>query len=75
MLPELPIPVATYLAAEKTKDAEMLSLCFAADALVHDEGRDYRGLDAIKSWKREALDIRIQVFANAAQPEPPTSTC
>jgi len=23
------------------------------DALVHDEGRDYRGLDAIRSWKQE----------------------
>ena len=54
MLPGLPTPVATYLAAEKAKDAEMLSVCFAADALVHDEGRDYPSLDAIKSWKREA---------------------
>jgi hypothetical protein len=50
----LPRPVARYLAAEKAKDVDMLALCFAGDALVHDEGRDYRGLDAIKSWKREA---------------------
>jgi hypothetical protein len=53
MLLRLPRPVATYLAAEKAKDVDMLALCFASDALVHDEGRDYRGLDAIKSWKRE----------------------
>jgi ketosteroid isomerase-like protein len=46
--------VATYLAAEKAKDPNMLTLCFAHDALVHDEGRNYRGLDAIRSWKREA---------------------
>jgi len=50
---ELPKPVATYLAAVKAKDADMLALCFADDAVVHDEDRDYRGLDAIKSWKRE----------------------
>jgi SnoaL-like domain len=50
----LPWPVAMYLAAEKAKDPNMLSLCFSDDALVHDEGRDYRGLDAIRSWKREA---------------------
>lgn len=50
----LPTPVATYLAAEKAKDPDMLALCFADDALVHDEDRDYRGLDAIRSWKREA---------------------
>jgi SnoaL-like protein len=50
----LPDPVATYLAAEKAKDADMLALCFSDDAVVHDEGRDHRGLDAIRSWKREA---------------------
>jgi ketosteroid isomerase-like protein len=49
----LPKPVATYLAAVKAKDADMLDLCFADDAVVHDEDRDYRGLEAIKSWKRE----------------------
>ena len=49
----LPRPVATYLAAVKARDADMLALCFADDAVVHDEDRDYRGLDAIKSWKRE----------------------
>ena len=49
----LPRPVATYLAAVKEKDADMLALCFADDAWVHDENRDYRGLDAIRAWKRE----------------------
>ena len=49
----LPKPVTNYLAAVETKDTDMLSLCFADDALVHDEGRDYRGLDAIRSWKQE----------------------
>jgi hypothetical protein len=50
----LPRPIVTYLAAEKAKDPDKLALCFADDALVHDEDRDYRGLDAIRSWKREA---------------------
>ncbi len=49
----LPKTVANYLAAVEAKDADMLALCFADDALVHDEGRDYRGLDAIKSWMQE----------------------
>jgi len=40
----LPKPVATYLAAVKAKNADMLALCFADDARVHDENRDYRGL-------------------------------
>ncbi len=50
---ELPKPVATYLAAVKARDADMLALCFADDAVVHDEDREHRGLDAIKSWKQE----------------------
>jgi hypothetical protein len=49
----LPGPVATYLAAAKARDADMLSLCFAEDARVHDENSDYQGLDAIKAWKEE----------------------
>jgi len=49
----LPGPVATYLAAVKAKNADMLALCFADDARVHDENRDYRGLDAIRAWKQE----------------------
>src|SRR5438552_15030187 len=56
---EVPGPVATYLAAEKAKNSDLLALCFAEDALVHDEGRDYRGRDAIKSWKQEA-DAKYQ---------------
>ena len=49
MMPKLPDPVANYLAAEKAKDADKLALCFADDALVHDEGRDYRDRDAIRT--------------------------
>ena len=49
----LPKPVTNYLAAVEAKDADMLTLCFADDALVHDEGRDYRGLAAIRSWSQE----------------------
>ena len=54
MLLKLPAPVLTYLAAEKAKNPEMLTCCFADDALVHDEGRDHRGMDAIKAWKKAA---------------------
>ena len=49
----LPKPVTTYLAAVDAKGTDMLALCFAEDAVVHDEGRDYRGLEIIKSWMQE----------------------
>ena len=51
---EVPAPVAIFLAAEKAKDAQMLALCFADGAFVLDEGRTYRGLDAVISWKKDA---------------------
>ena len=49
----VPGPVATYLAAEKAKDTERLGQCFREDAVVRDEGREHRGVAAIKAWHRE----------------------
>ena len=54
MLLEMPEPVAAYLSAEKAKDANRLALCFADDGVVHDEGRNYRGRDAILRWKQDS---------------------
>jgi len=45
-------PIAAYLAAEEAKDADAVSRCFTEDGTVHDEGRDYRGRDAIRQWKQ-----------------------
>ncbi len=56
---QLPAPVESYLSAEKAKDADRLASCFADDAVVHDEGHDYRGVDAIRAWKRQA-DAKYQ---------------
>ena len=51
---DVPEPVAAYMAAEEAKDADAISRCFTEDGTVHDEGRDYRGRDSIRQWKREA---------------------
>src|ERR1700676_4625336 len=53
MLAKLPQPVVNYLAAVTAKDTDMFARCFTDDALVHDEGRDYRGIEAITAWKTE----------------------
>ena len=50
----VPAPIAAYFAAEESKDAEKLSLCFIEGGTVHDEGRDYRGRQAIRQWKQDA---------------------
>ena len=49
----VPGPVATYLAAEKAKDTQTLGQCFREDAVVRDEGREHRGVAAIKAWHHE----------------------
>ena len=54
MTQQLPAPIATYLAAEAAQDPDILARCFTADALVHDEHHDYRGIDAIIAWKHAA---------------------
>jgi hypothetical protein len=74
---QLPKPVAIYLAAEKAKNVDMLDRCFAEDALVHDEGRDYHGLAAIKTWKHEA-DLKYRYIAqplNASVSETTVKLC
>jgi hypothetical protein len=48
---DLPKPVARYFDAQKARDVEAQTLCFTQEALVHDEGQDHRGLDAIRDWK------------------------
>ena len=50
----VPEAVVAYFAAEEAKDADKLSLCFVEDGTVHDEGRDYRGREAIRQWKQNA---------------------
>jgi hypothetical protein len=51
---ELPEPIAAYIAAENGHDTEALAQCFAAHAVVRDEGRTIEGLTAIKEWKAES---------------------
>src|SRR5258708_30644299 len=53
---DAPEPIAAYLAAEEAKDADALSRCFTEDGTVHDEGRDYRGREAIRQWPQPAAD-------------------
>jgi hypothetical protein len=50
---DLPMPIAIYIAAANRGDAETLSQCFAANAVVRDEGQTIAGLDAIKQWQAE----------------------
>ena len=44
-----------YFAAQNDHDAEGMVACFAPDAQVRDEGRDYAGRDAILQWMKDTI--------------------
>lgn len=61
----LPAPIAAYYAAKNRHDIEGMLAPFAADALVHDEERDYRGHAAIRVWMEETT----RKYAVTVEPE------
>jgi hypothetical protein len=50
---ELPSPIDLYFAPENAHDSSVIEMCFAADAVVHDEGKTIAGVSAIKAWRVE----------------------
>lgn len=50
----LPAPLDLYFAAENSGDLSVVDRCFAADAIVRDEGASIKGIPAIKAWKAAA---------------------
>lgn len=51
MAPDLPKAIALYFAGENNDEASVVPRCFTPDAVVHDEGHDIKGLQAIAAWK------------------------
>jgi ketosteroid isomerase-like protein len=47
---ELPWIIAAFVKAKNDRDVNAVINCFASDAVVHDEGREMRGVTAIKEW-------------------------
>jgi len=52
---DLPEPIATYIAASNAHDADACAACFTDDAVVRDEGREMRGVGAIRDWMDAAI--------------------
>lgn len=49
----LPDAVATYFAISNGADIANVNHCFTPDAVVIDEHKTHRGLDAIQAWQRD----------------------
>jgi uncharacterized protein (TIGR02246 family) len=50
MSTQLPQPLAAYIQAANAHDTQALLGTFASDAVVTDEGHEYRGHEEIREW-------------------------
>lgn len=50
---DLPDPISAYFSADR-QGPHAVARCFAADAVVTDEGRSVTGREAIQQWKAAA---------------------
>jgi hypothetical protein len=48
-------PIQQYIEGINAFDANLAATSFAADAVVHDEGRDHAGLAAIRTWVQDTI--------------------
>jgi hypothetical protein len=53
MLSDLPPVVARFVDASNARDLDAAIACFAADAVVEDEGRTHSGTAEVRQWKHE----------------------
>jgi hypothetical protein len=56
MAVELPRLLAHYLSAANAHDVAAMSAAFSMDSIVKDEGREHRGLAAIREWMKETTE-------------------
>jgi hypothetical protein len=47
---QLPVAIERYIQIANSGTPEAVPECFAADAIVRDEGQSYEGVAAIKHW-------------------------
>jgi ketosteroid isomerase-like protein len=52
---KLPQSVSDFVKAQNSRDSDAVAACFAEDAIVQDEGREMRGLSAIKEWSDKSF--------------------
>ena len=55
MVIELPAVIGAYFEADRARDATAVSKCFAAGAVVHDDGHTHISRDAIRAWTEDYM--------------------
>jgi len=52
----LPSIIQKYVDASNQHDVPGILSCFSDDAVVHDEGREFRGIEVIESWTTKTIE-------------------
>jgi len=68
MTAKLPWVLADYFAATNAHDVGAMIAAFREDATVHDEGRDYVGVAAIRAWMKETIekyDYKVELIESS----------
>jgi len=52
----MPPIIQRYVEANNQHDVKSILACFADNALVHDEGKDFRGKKMIKDWITKTIE-------------------
>jgi len=60
MRTKIPDIIDAYIQASNSRDADRFGSLFSEDAIVHDEGQEYRGVVAIRKWL--ASTVKKYVF-------------
>jgi ketosteroid isomerase-like protein len=65
MITNLPQAIEGYFRSANAHDSNSLMDCFAEDAVVHDEGKVYNGLAAIKEWNESSktLELTLEIVS------------
>ncbi len=67
---QLPTIIEEYYQAKNQHDTASMLACFAESAVVHDEGEELRGTDAIAGWIEETTSkYRVTVEAAGLKEE------
>lgn len=62
MSPELPTPIAAFVAANARLDADAMLRPFARDAVAYDMGKSHQGHAALRKWFEEEVIAVKAIF-------------
>jgi ketosteroid isomerase-like protein len=78
MAPGLPKAIAAYVEGSNAHDAEGCALWFTDDAVLRGEGREMRGVAAVREWMRTAIakyQHSLEVVSSRTEGDGTVVTC